>query len=290
MRLWSLLAAVLATVSGAHTSGSNTEPEALFRFQDPAIIESSGVAVRGDRFVTHNDSGDEPRFFVVDGDGCTVGRHDVGGAAAVDWEDMAAHDGRLFFGDIGDNASTRPQVVVYEVAAPAVDAGTCAQPVTTTLPATARVLAYDDGAHDAEGLAVDPDGVVHVVTKAYGADDVAGLYEAVGGTLRRVADLALPAGVSVPDDPVAAIPFGLAGGQAITGAAFSPDGSTLVVRTYAAAYLFDTADYAAAPTTVELPAQPQGEAVTFTADGDALVITSEDPFGSRPPVWLVPLS
>ena len=161
-------------------------------------------------------------------------------------------------------------MVVYEVAAPA-PTGTCAQPATTAVPATVHPLTYEDGPHDAEGLAVDQAGVVHVVTKVYGGE-VAGLYRAVDGTLRRVADLTLPTL-----------------GQAVTGAAFSPDGTTLVVRTYSAAHLFDTSDYGAEPTTAELPVQPQGESVTFTVDGRALVVTSEDPLRSRPPVWSVPL-
>lgn len=58
-----LLTACLAPAAVA----ANDDHEVVFRFTDPAIIESSGLAVLPDgRFVTVNDSGDESRVFTVD--------------------------------------------------------------------------------------------------------------------------------------------------------------------------------------------------------------------------------
>ena len=52
---------------------------AASRFQDPEIVESSGLVVRDGLAVTTNDSGDDGRVFVVDVEsGETVGRHELG--------------------------------------------------------------------------------------------------------------------------------------------------------------------------------------------------------------------
>jgi hypothetical protein len=60
---------------GLSAGATTDDPEPVFRFQDPAIVESSGLVVLPDgRFVTVNDSGDESRVFTVDpASGKTVG-------------------------------------------------------------------------------------------------------------------------------------------------------------------------------------------------------------------------
>ena len=85
-----------------------------FVFADPRITESSGLATSstGELVYTHNDSGDEGRFFAVGPDGRTRTAYVVPGVEPRDWEDMARgpdEQGRssLWLGDIGDNNAVR---------------------------------------------------------------------------------------------------------------------------------------------------------------------------------------
>lgn len=290
--------AVLATVmpsAGAAAPGDATE---LFRFQDPAIKESSGVAVSALRpgvIFTHNDGGDTARFFAVADDGCTVATYTVVGAEAHDWEDMArsgsrGHHPTLWFGDIGDNAVARVDgVTVYQVPEPLVPKpapnpdGSCGTPTTGSVAATRFDLRYADGPHDAETLLVQPKtSRVFVVTKSLSGAPLA-LYAApvtlqagTVGVLEKVADLTLPPGTLVA--------------TLVTSGDLSPDGRHLVLRTYAGAIEWRVrgGDLAAAlgraPTSIVLPATLQGEAIAYTPDGTSVITTSEDPLGTGAPV------
>ncbi|MGV3721407.1 MAG: hypothetical protein ACO1SX_10910, partial [Actinomycetota bacterium] len=98
-------------LTGGVTARAASNAQLLCRFQDAAINESSGLAASSrsnEYFFTHNDSGDDARFFAVDRRGRTLATFRVAGADNEDWEDMArGRDaaGRpvLLLGDIGDN-------------------------------------------------------------------------------------------------------------------------------------------------------------------------------------------
>jgi hypothetical protein len=67
----------------------------------------------------------------------------------------------------------------------------------------------------------------------------------------------------------------------ITGGAVSADGSHLALRTYTDAYVWPLSGsdiagaLAAAPVRIALPESPQGEAISFTADNQHLLVASE---------------
>ena len=229
-------------------------------FTDPAIAESSGAArAPAPAWIyTHNDSGDRARFFALDRTCRTIGTWRLRNTAAVDWEDMAAGPGgTLWFGDIGDNRSSRDHVSLYRVDGAALPAAGRA------VASTKIDLRYDDGPHDAETLLVHPtDGRVWVVTKSL--DGEAGVYAADlgAGTLHRVAALDLDLGGA-------------------TGGDISPDGSRVVIRTYLAAYEWRVAggDVVGALTSGRSAATPlvsseQGEGIAYV-DDDTLVTTAE---------------
>lgn len=121
-------AAAIAAVTGllaasAPAAGGYGPARVACLLSDPRITESSGVASASwaDGVIwTHNDSGDEPRFYAVNTGTCTVmAVYDVTGAQAVDWEDMTRSGTSLHFGDIGDNDARRASVTVYDVPEPA---------------------------------------------------------------------------------------------------------------------------------------------------------------------------
>ena len=227
-----------------------------------AVHESSGLALSagGDALWTHNDSG-RPVLYLVGFDGRLRGQVTVTGARVTDWEDIAAGpcpgSGRcLFVGDIGDNQASRSNVTIYRVHEPGpADA--------QTMPAEALTAAYPEGAQDAEALFVLPDGAVYIVTK--GETGPVAIYElprtarpGVVASLRRVTELNA--------DRVDRR-------ERITGAAASPDGQWLALRTLRALSFYPTGNLSAgslgAPLTQDLrPLQePQGEAVEFGRDG-----------------------
>jgi hypothetical protein len=236
--------------------------------RDQRVVESSGLAAsprHGGVLWTHNDSGDAARLFAVGPDGGVLATLTLAGVDARDWEAMAAgrdDAGRpaLFAGDIGDNLGAWSSVSVYQVSEPATlhDA---------TLPAKRYELRYPDGPRDAEALLVDPrDNRLYVASKEDGGG---GLYQAPArlrgdrvNLLRRIAD--------VP--------------PSVTDGAFSPDGRAFVLRDYSTAYVF------AAPgrqvDAFALPLQRQGESITWSPGGDAVLVGSEGPDSD---IWRVGL-
>jgi hypothetical protein len=286
-----------STVVAAPGAPAAQEATELFRFQDPAIRESSGVAVssrRDDVIFTHNDSGDRPRFFAIDGEGCTLARYTLAGAEAIDWEDMTRGPERrgkptLWFGDIGDNAAARAGIAVYRVAEPEVRspnrdtaATGCSAPAERDIAATRFELQYADGPHDAETLLVHPrTGRLFVVTK-----DLSGAPAALYAAPRKLRE-----GAVIQLQRVAAVSPG-----AVTAGDVSPDGRRLVLRTYTDAFEWRIPDrdlegaLTSAPTRSALPPTPQGEAIAYTRTGKAVITTSEDPGGTGPPVYRIRLA
>ena len=81
-----------------------------------AAKETSGLAINGSSFITHNDSGDGPNIYVLDTVQGNISRKvELRGAKNVDWEDMEASDGWLYIADTGDNTSNRFKNSVYKI-------------------------------------------------------------------------------------------------------------------------------------------------------------------------------
>jgi hypothetical protein len=216
----------------------------------------------------------------------------VPGAVNHDWEDLAvARDaaGRpwLWLADIGDNLANRAEVQLYRVPEPHVDMHARDRLVATARPQVER-LRYPSGPVDAESLAVAPGGHAYIVTKTQAArSEVYAVPPRAGPNrvqlLRRVGALAVPVAHAS-----ALLPGRLA--RLTTGAAISPDGRLLAVRSYLDAFVWRlgvggvASALRHAPTTVSLPLQRQGEGVCVV--GTRLVVDSE---GRGSPVWSVPL-
>lgn len=237
-----LLAALLLPLTLVGADDGSVE----LTFQDPEIIESSGLAVVGDWLVTTNDSGDSGRVFVVDGTGATVGTS-AWSAEPRDVEALApSGPTEVWVGDIGDNSGVRDsiQVTPVEVGASAID-----------VDAPSYELVYPDGARDAETLMSDPTtGRLYVATK-----------EIFGGLLYEAPEELDPSKPNRLREIGEVLPIA-------TDGAFFPDGRHLVVRGYdsAVVYAFPTLEEVGE---IELPDQPQGEGIAVTGDGDLLVST-----------------
>lgn len=237
-------------------------PRQVLRLDTEQITESSGLAastLENGVLYTHNDSGDTARFFKVGIDGKLRGVYSLKKATATDWEDMASASGNLYLGDIGDNLKTRREIIVYRVREPRGSGGTI-QTFDTIR------LRYPGGPRDAETLMVSPARkLIYLVTKAPEGSEVFVAPDRPGswsGALKLV-------GRAVP-------PSSFPGGKLVTGGAISPDGSTVVLRTYFAAYQWSYRDFPSGRAeTVTLASERQGEAICFSKDGTRLYTSSE---------------
>jgi len=251
-----------------------------------AVNEASGLAgsrANPDVLWTHNDSGDSARAFALNTQGTLLGTYNILGAGAVDWEDMTVGPGPLagqqylYLGDIGDNSAnrgvSRPPIVVYRVAEPAVSAGQ--SPVNVNLTgAAAFTLSYPDGARDAETLMVDPlTGDLYVVSKREARSRV-----------YRVPAAQLVDGATITMEFKAELDWG-----GTTGGDISPDGTEVLIRRYADAALWRRPGsgnlwdaFPGSPFAVPLRSEPQGEAIAFDAQGSGYFTVSE---GTNQPIY-----
>lgn len=268
------------------------------------VLEASGIAAsrRNENVLwLHNDSGDEARFFAIDSEtGEQLAEYSLAGATAIDWEDMAIGRGPeegidyLYLADIGDNEAVRPEVTVYRVPEPEVDAGADVTSSELT-DFDALVLHYPDRPHDAETFMVDPlDGGLVIVTKEL-SNNVSKVFHATADasvdaptTLTDIVEvdfaalsLAAPPG---PDAPVLprALPLVPTGGEV------SPDGRLVAVRTYGGVFVWDRPDgskldqaFVSQPCEAPSSLEQQGEAIALDPDGRGYTTVSE---GSSPPL------
>ena len=241
-------------------------PVTRCEISDPRLAELSGLVEVGDQLLAVNDGGDQVAVHLLDA-ACQVVDVHTAAVDPYDPEDMAlGADGTVWLADTGDNNANRPTVAL----------------IALRTDGTTGVfrLSYPDGPHDAEALLLAPDGTPYLVTKeVLGASKVyrpaAALVD--GGTVA----LAEVAAVNLTLTGTPGGPVGRAGQLLITGGAVSGDGTRLARRTYTDAYVWPLtgsdipAALAAAPVRVALPESPQGEAISFTADNQQLVVASE---------------
>jgi len=236
-----------------------------FDITDERITESSGLAastMHDGHYYTVNDSGGEPDIFALDETGEVVATVELGEVLARDWEAVSTGpDSRLWVGDIGDNSAELESVMLYRIYEPT-------ELVDASAPWSSFEITYEDGPHDAEALLVHPTtGRVYVVTKALRG---AGVYEGP----EELATEGVNVFTRVADAPAL-----------VTDGAFTPDGSRVVLRTYAKGFVFD-ADWTKRGE-LALPVQPQGESLAVGADGAHVLAGSE---GRRSAVYRVPLA
>jgi hypothetical protein len=259
-------------------------PIVVGRLRGPDLVETSGIAVSRKNpgvLWAHNDSGDGPYLYAVTADGAYLGRLVLVGVKAVDWEDLAlgpcGDDECLYVADTGDNRGRRTDCAVYRVPEPAV--GNAAFGEIGSTDWERFPYRFPDGPHNAEALAVHPDGSVYLITKRAGA---AGFY--VFPELTRDAPVVL--------DRVGDLQIGDGGPWSrATAADIHRGGSRLLVRTYMTAWEWRVPSGMPFASVVDLDGDPvptgtdrQGEAIAYDPADGSILHTSE---GDRPPLWRV---
>ena len=128
---------------------------------------------------------------------------------------------------------------------------------------------YPDGKHNAETLLVHPSGRVFVVIKVKGVP--AGVYEFPSPLTPGVQATLQPVSAVMPASP----------GELFTGGSFHPCGDRLLLRTYEslrADRCFDGGPlgvFQSPPAMVPVAQEVQGEAVTYSLDGESYFTSSE---------------
>lgn len=241
------------------------------------------------RLYVMNDGGNGPYFFVTDMQGNIEQSVRMVGpeTARADYEGMSMGpclQGKscLFIGDVGDNRAKRARVelLIFEE----VDRFT-----SPAVPLRRISLTYPDGAHDAEAIAVHPNGDVYVLTK--GMDHAAHTWPSKLFRLRRqqweestgLQTLTLVGEIDL--SRFAAKSSGLRA-LAATGLDIAPDGSRLIVLTYENAIEFSI-DLAVpsldlkrelagdAFTTIALRPLQQQECVAYLPNGRSFLYATE---------------
>jgi hypothetical protein len=228
----------------------------LCRFDGDVLAEISGLAysaLHEDIVWAHNDSGGSPELYALDVDSCEIRAVlRVQGVKAQDPEAIASGIGAsgapvLWWGDIGDNTAQRRHVEIHEVPEPSVLRSADVEPTTYRVRLGER--------QDAEALLADGDRL-WMIGKGL-----------LGGTIWK-----LPRPLN-SDGITRARAVGLEG-PLVTDAAMRPGGG-YAVRDYSEVRIYAGDPPGRLMTRMPLPAQVQGEAMTWTPDGRALIIASE---------------
>ncbi|MEE3326076.1 MAG: PE-PGRS family protein [Myxococcota bacterium] len=280
---------LLAQTTQAQECPQFQGPISLGQANIPGLSEASGLAASRQQagiLWTHNDSGHAPTAFAFESGGALRAAYALSGISNQDWEDMSLGPGPLagqdylYLADIGDNAEARNTIRVYRVAEPNVPASASASPIQLN-GSVSLEFQYPDGAHDAETLMVDPANAdLYILTKDR-SGGVSGLYRAAYpqsesgvSTLESLGDVSFPG--NVLERPA-------------TGGDISPAGDAILVRTYVSAHFWPRTPGESIATTLQGPRctttltlEPQGEAITFTPDGQNFITLSE---GTNQPIY-----
>jgi hypothetical protein len=230
-------------------------------------------------FWTHNDSGDDPRLFLIHESGKTVAQVSVSEAMNRDWEDISMiydHDTQkstLVIADIGDNRAQYGYVTLYMVEEPS----NYITSDTTLKVSEKKTLIYPDGPRDAETLMVDPlTRDIFIISKR---EPEVSIYQI---------KYPYPLSDTIVPEKVYTLPL-----TQIVGGDISYDGSEIIIKNYDFVYYYTrlpnetvTDAFKKAPLSLRYVREPQGEAICFSHDKMYYYTLSEkSPLGITPVLY-----
>jgi hypothetical protein len=238
------------------------------------LLELSGLAssrTNPGLLYTHQDSGNKNEVYITNAKGDDLGMITLDGVANRDWEDLATGPGPessksyLYVGDIGDNNSVYPDVIIYRFPEPNLT-GANAQTALHVTPDILR-FTYPKGAVNAESMMIDPlTKDLYILTKQVAQSNlfVARYPQSTTSTTKLI--------------QLASIPFDL-----LTAADISPDGSEILLRSTGQIWYWKKQpNETVLKTMLRKPMdapnfknEHQGEAICFATDGSGFFTTSE---------------
>jgi hypothetical protein len=259
------LICLFATPGAAQVCRQWNEPVQIGQLS-AQLEEASGVASsrQFERLYHVNDSGSAGNFFITAMDGSNTQSVRIAGFDPLDAEALSMGpcpgsktQACIYVADIGDNSKNRKAIEII-----AIDE---VENFRATAPVRSRIqLRYPDEPHDAESMAVHPDGTIFILTKERPAKLFKAKPEQRETTLSEVTSLDT--------------------GSPPTDIAISDDGSRLLVLTYAAAYEYGM-DFKQQQK-IPIRFLQQQESITYLRGSRSFIYTTERLFAVLPQ-WIM---
>ena len=80
-----------------------------------SLSETSGLETYGDYLITHNDSGDKPKLYIISRSGEKIIEIKINNIENNDWEDIAQDENYVYISDSGNNKGNRKNLNILIV-------------------------------------------------------------------------------------------------------------------------------------------------------------------------------
>ncbi len=148
------------------------------------IDETSGLEIVDGQFITHNDSGGDPKLYYLDKKGKIVFERTLEGVKNNDWEDITKDDQFIYVANMGNNFDTRKNLSIVKT--PIDPSSNEAELIEFNYPEQVKfTTAYSQSQYDAEALITIEDYLIILtknklkkITEIYALPKIAGNYEA----------------------------------------------------------------------------------------------------------------
>jgi hypothetical protein len=148
------------------------------------IDETSGLEIIDGQFITHNDSGGDPKLYYLDKKGKIVFERTLEGVKNNDWEDITKDDQFIYVANMGNNFDTRKNLSIVKT--PIDPSSSEAELIEFNYPEQVKfTTAYNQSQYDAEALITIDDYLIILtknklkkITEIYALPKIAGKYEA----------------------------------------------------------------------------------------------------------------
>ena len=148
------------------------------------IDETSGLEIVDGQFITHNDSGGDPKLYYLDKKGKIVFERTLDGVKNNDWEDITKDDQFIYVANMGNNFDNRKNLSIVKT--PIDPSSNEAELIEFNYPEQVKfTTAYSQSQYDAEALITIDDYLIILtknklkkITEIYALPKIAGKYEA----------------------------------------------------------------------------------------------------------------
>ena len=148
------------------------------------LDETSGLEIIDNQFITHNDSGGDPKLYYLDKKGKIVFERILNGAKNNDWEDITKDEEYLYIANMGNNLDNRKNLSIFKV--PIDTSNDQVEVIEFNYPEQVKFITLEKSSqYDAEGLiTIDENLIIFTknklkkITEIYTLPKTAGTYEA----------------------------------------------------------------------------------------------------------------
>ena len=234
----------------------------------PLISEASGIAdskTNSGHLWVQEDGGNPTQLYLLKHNGSVQKKIYIDGIVNRDWEEMALAGTDIYLGEIGDNNEVYSDYAFYKFPEPQSSVDTIKSFETFR-------FTYVDGSHDAEAFFVEQaTNNIYIFTKRDAPSRIYKLTAPLSSSGNNIAQL-----------------VGQLSYTGVTGAAISPDGKEMIIKTYFALGYYKgqgtetiEATLQKSPILIPYQAEPQGEAVCFSAGNTGYFTLSEKGFANE---------